>query len=449
MPPDARPWFFVSYSHIDAHDSHVKTFCERLNAEVLSMVEDEGPKVGFSDLQLNVGDDWAPELRHALQETRTLVCLYSPHYFKSEFCGKEFKIFHDRIQKVFPHKEENGECSPLILPVLLVREEFINLHPSVRHIHYKGDFPREYLSEGLRQILQRPMRPPIGEDLSAKFIDYFATTLVRNAKQHPLEPGAVARFSAVDSAFHSGAVGGVAPAQDGADEPAVAQFVFVAGNRDELAELRTELGPYGAGRGGEWRPYDSEGEDVRTIAERAAGLQKLDSEVLPLTPDLVELLHKAEDKRRITALVVDPWSVQLQSYRELMRKFDDAQDLRASAVLVPWNEGDSETAVMSKQLEATLHDVFNNFIYNRPYYFRNRIPDADALTHELSIVFNLHLKRQMSARPAVGKKMLTMPTLGAKDEAASILRSGLAQGLRIPAAAGLAVSRQLLNPGVL
>jgi FxsC-like protein len=188
---------------------------------------------------------------------------------------------------------------------------------------------------------------------------------------------------------------------------------------------------------------------VRTIADRAAGLQKLDSEVLPLTPDLVELLHKAEDKRRITALVVDPWSVQLQSYRELMRKFDDAQDLRAGAVLVPWNEGDSETAVMSKQLEATLHDVFNNLIYNRPYYFRNRIPDADALTHELSIVFNLHLKRQMSARPAVGKKVLTMPTLGAKDEAASILRSGLARGLRIPAAAGLAVSRQLLNPGVL
>ena len=307
---------------------------------------------------------------------------------------------------MFPHKEGNGECSPLILPVLLVREEFINLHPSVRHIHYKGDFPREYLSEGLRQILERPMRPPIGEDLSAKFIDYFATTLVRNAKQHPLEPGAVARFSAVDSAFHSGAVGGVAPAQDGADEPAVAQFVFVAGNRDELAELRTELGPYGAGRGGEWRPYDSEGEDVRTIAERAAGLQKLDSEVLPLTPDLVELLHKAEDKRRITALVVDPWSVQLQSYRELMRKFDDAQDLRASAVLVPWNEGDSETAVMSKQLEATLHDVFNNFIYNRPYYFRNRIPDADALTHELSIVFNLHLKRQMRPGRRSAKKCL-------------------------------------------
>jgi SpoVR like protein/TIR domain len=114
--------FFFSYAHLD-NDSFLKRFHDELsNAVRQKGGETEGGRVSFLDQEEMFGTQWSPELVRAAQLSRVIVCVYSPSYFRSPDCGREWKLFDLRRELYVRQKREAGEAQaippPVILPVI-------------------------------------------------------------------------------------------------------------------------------------------------------------------------------------------------------------------------------------------------------------------------------------------------------------------------------------------
>ena len=59
----------------------------------------EEEKIGFRDKkEIYPGADWRNALSKSLQTSKVLLCLYSQSYFASDYCGKEFAVFQQRVK---------------------------------------------------------------------------------------------------------------------------------------------------------------------------------------------------------------------------------------------------------------------------------------------------------------------------------------------------------------
>ena len=100
--------YFLSYSRANTkHPADEKLFNEfvaDLEAEVCqTVVPPITQEVSFVDRNdIEVGAVWTAELVSALRTSRVAVALYSPNYFASEWCGKEYQVFLDRAAKAGP-----------------------------------------------------------------------------------------------------------------------------------------------------------------------------------------------------------------------------------------------------------------------------------------------------------------------------------------------------------
>ena len=122
FPELPDPWFFMSYSKTDG-DEILKQFYHDLATEVRRLVAYRGdPRpsaVGFMDeSSIQTGESWEGTLAEALQRSRTLVCIYSPGYFTSPFCGKEFEVFAMRLRQHIANQPPQAPPPSIILPVL-------------------------------------------------------------------------------------------------------------------------------------------------------------------------------------------------------------------------------------------------------------------------------------------------------------------------------------------
>jgi hypothetical protein len=69
------------------------TFLELLDERVNQITG----RRGFIDrADIQPGDEWPEALAEGLRTAETLVCLYSPSYFGSDYCGKEMQVFLER-----------------------------------------------------------------------------------------------------------------------------------------------------------------------------------------------------------------------------------------------------------------------------------------------------------------------------------------------------------------
>jgi hypothetical protein len=115
--------FVLSYARKDAKigvaepkpDPYFEMFLERLNVRVMQLTGSEIP--GFVDTHtIQPGDDWKDDLAEALRTAETMVCLYSPTYFKSEHCGKEMQVLLDRRRDYM--RDYGGKPPANIIPVV-------------------------------------------------------------------------------------------------------------------------------------------------------------------------------------------------------------------------------------------------------------------------------------------------------------------------------------------
>src|SRR5204863_5934745 len=109
-------------------------------------------EIGFLDVSsIKTGASWSGKIASALQTCRVLVCLYSPSYFKSEYCGKELQAFLSRVRE-YQREHNLYEPPQLIFPVLWLSPEELPkpLPEAVSWIQFTDiDLGDGYASNGL------------------------------------------------------------------------------------------------------------------------------------------------------------------------------------------------------------------------------------------------------------------------------------------------------------
>jgi hypothetical protein len=114
--------FFLSHASVD-YTAEVDRFFGDLTEEVRRRIgwadKDDRDQVGFIDNEgLKVGAHWSPGLIAALNGSRVLVILLSPSCFKSQGCGREVRVFEERIAQEVRRGRGASDAWPCIIPVI-------------------------------------------------------------------------------------------------------------------------------------------------------------------------------------------------------------------------------------------------------------------------------------------------------------------------------------------
>ena len=390
-------WFFLSHARRDAlGEEYVPRFFEDLARRVgqLAAVPTNVPnaQIGFADFGgLEPGQRWPSELSEALQSSRTLVCLYSPAYFQSDYCGRELRVFLDRVASQ-PHG-----APPSIIPVLWEGADRLpDLPPDVASIHYETDaYGSEYERGGVHWMISLAAN----RDGYMTAVDRLATRIVEAARTASLPRlPSLPPLDHVGSAF--GHSRGPASEPNTVFGPGTGVFVYVAAKDTEAMSMRSTTGAYGPTGGRDWRPWFPEVQRaVGVISQGVASLENLFYETVQVGTDLIDRLRQAEEANAIVVIVVDPWTVQLDSYRLLMEAFDKSSFVNCG-LLVTWNDLDQETSTARAGLLARLRHVFSRTFILNAGNVRDSICSAEELQQSLIAEIG-DIRRRIFQRAAV------------------------------------------------
>lgn len=179
-------WFFFSYAPAD-YGAYLRKFYEDLTSELRGLLALPRAKLGFFDRDtIALSATWDAALEEALRSCRVFLPLYSPSYFRSPYCGKEFALFQKRL-----HNYQQQQGLPvdysLILPVLWLPERVIlrDLPAPINKIPYTDEsYPNEYTSEGVRSLLRLRKY----HDQYQIFVTKLAVNIVKAAQRVVLPP---------------------------------------------------------------------------------------------------------------------------------------------------------------------------------------------------------------------------------------------------------------------
>jgi FxsC-like protein len=416
----SAPWFFMSYARRDAKNNlWVEQFYKRLADEVWRKAQLEGnpnpSEIGFFDQYgIEVGDKWEARLANALQTSKVFLCLYSRSYFSSDFCGKEFQVFSDRVAAYEKSLAKASSAPRLIIPILWENPTELpaKLPGSVPSLQYTNtrNFGQMYADEGLLYIV----RLEEGRDYERCLIS-LAKIIVEEAAVHPLPPlPNLPPIQQVKAAFpepltiqpspplspaprqeeENGESPVVAP-DSAADEggPEVAWFVYVAGRASDYHGIRQTVDGYGKSGGYDWRPYYPPiNTQIGAIVANVVGGKKITPMIRPLTDQLITDLQKAEDENTIVIIVVDPWSIQLPTYQGPMSAYDRTR-LENCGVIIIWNEKDTETAQKKEVLREQITKTFSRNLISKDIFFQDSVSSEDELREKLCAAIDEVQKR--------------------------------------------------------
>lgn len=388
--------FFFSYAHQD-NDDFIKRFHKELSKAVRQKGgETEGGKVSFFDQEEMFGTQWNPELVRAAQLSRVMVCVYSPSYFGSPNCGREWKLFDLRREFYLKQQRDAGEDNsiqpPVILPVIWRQPPSPLPGPVAGVDPYLGGKDALYNVEGMYKVTRLNKSRFDAEFLD--FVEKLSDEIVKRGRRYRL-PELPAEeygdFNALPSAFDEDPPA-PAPAGDGLviTEPKTlgpnsVQFVFVAGSPAEFAaaEMAKRLGykrqpqPYVKNGGRDWRPYDPE-KRIRPYVTNIAtgpGLE-FDVDEMPFDEHLDRQIDEASRRRNLVIILVDSWTLDLEKYESTLRSLHIYSNC---SILIPWNEKDPDlTQEQRARLEKKVRGTFDNWWrVAKPLYFCYTIHSAD------------------------------------------------------------------------
>jgi TIR domain len=315
----AKPLFFASYARADTDyppfREQMKRFIEDLSAKVAEKIGGIARKeiCFFDESSIETGTIWTNQLSDALKSIPVGVAIYSPSYFTSKWCGKEFQVFLNRASA-----SPTAPNAPVgIVPVLWAK--CTTLPPSVKQIQYLHDaFPREYSEVGLHQLLSLRVYSDQYQLSLGAIADSIVSTATTTNGLVPLPvldldkiPSAWDRSSAADPESHK--------------EGSIAKTCFV----------------FVSQRGWDWQPYP-EKRKIGAMAQQITGDLGLRYEEIVCDADLPKKLKETRENSVPTILFGDPESLLDRAYSKPMQDYDDLYLLNCGA-LVPWSE-DSKTS---------------------------------------------------------------------------------------------------------
>ena len=393
-------FFFLSYFHRDAKENvWFKQFYEDLTRDIAVEanipVDTSDTTIRFFDREgIQTGDRWDATLVEALQTSRVFVPVYSKGYFKSEYCGKEFRFFLDRVREYEKGKGLAEGGAPLIIPILWgkpcdIKECLPKAIKDISWIQFEDESLGSWYSKYGLEYLIRMGTSKESQEYRAyqQFLLGIRERIVARANNHPTMPRAskVLPLEQVCSAFLSETPTGVGvvPAAGAGTEmptaggPEVACFVYVAGSPADFnkAKIQRSLTCYGATGGFQWQPYlPSTQKKIGIIANAVASEKEVYSQQLALSDRFIEQLREAEKNNTIVVLIIDPWSLQL--YQESLSAYDESMLANCGAIVL-WNDNDDETRLRRETLQKNLKATFSRNMISRDVFFRQSSSESD------------------------------------------------------------------------
>ncbi|MFE0464598.1 FxSxx-COOH system tetratricopeptide repeat protein [Kitasatospora sp. NPDC058965] len=145
-------YFFLSYARADDDGGAIGCFYQDLRAELAQLDPEAERLPAFLDVeQILLGADWERRLSRAINHCRVLVALYSPAYFASLYCGKEWTAFHRRTTA---YQQDTGWDPGALVPVLWEPVPGGPPEPVARVQYLEPAMGGRYAELGLRHLLR-------------------------------------------------------------------------------------------------------------------------------------------------------------------------------------------------------------------------------------------------------------------------------------------------------
>lgn len=391
------PYFFLSYSRKDAPDGFLSQFFDDLCLELPirgGPGVDSADPIGFLDKDQLPGTNWATNTGEALGTCKIFVPVYSPNYFNSSYCGKEWHAFSRRLAI---HQKAHGTVPACILPCLWVK--LLEESPQATRLiqDTRDKFGSEYREFGLRFLMQLKDN----ESKYREFLIKFTDMLVTAGRQQSLDPmGGISLLTEEDAfAVESGPTKASQNRVAGATAIKRVTFVVAAAGRDEMKVVRTTVDVYGDDFI-DWRPYHPLCPDTIALrAQAVAGAQHMIARFDPIDDDLFGLLEKAQKRNELVVVIVDPWAVGLVEYKCILNKLDRLR-YRTTAVVVPWESADTIEA----KVRDALYLCLENWVESGEQVFRQDIFSMEEFEKILGQVM-IEIRSRILRRAEVARRV--------------------------------------------
>ncbi|GAA4580101.1 hypothetical protein GCM10023194_07490 [Planotetraspora phitsanulokensis] len=336
------PYFFLSYAHVPPYDltdagdpnQWVEKLFKVLCEHIMHLTRVPAGSAGYMDRELRVGDNWPQMLSERLSSCRVFVPLYSPRYFESVHCGKEWAAFLERVP---------GHTGPVaIVPAIWAPMRTMTLPRAAQAIQFNhSDLGSRYADEGFYGIMK----------LSKYRNQYQSATMglaqriIEVAESSPMPYGKVRDYTAVPSAF-----------TDHMPERPVTVTVVAP----DLRHLPEGRDAYHYGRTPyEWDPFRSRN-GMRPLADCAVDVARSRG----FLPDVGTLEDHggglaAETPQSPGVMLVDPWATTQEECQESLRSVN-RPGRQWISVMVPWNRDDQETVEHEPRLKGHLRDALGH-----------------------------------------------------------------------------------------
>ena len=180
-----------------------KAFHESLRAALGARDKETINELVFWDAEcLSLGVEWTPALLEALVTARTFICLISPTYVQSDWCGRELTVACDRFdewKKTATNAAQGRFIFPLIWNIEVLESE---LDPQIARLQYRSKrYPKAYDRGGLSQLSKLGKN----RDDFILFVDALAhevsSVLKKNAELELPAAKGIKNFEQIVSAF--------------------------------------------------------------------------------------------------------------------------------------------------------------------------------------------------------------------------------------------------------
>ncbi len=413
------PYFFLSYAHTpkmpDDHgdpDKWIAKLYGDLCRNVVQFASSTSGAVGFMDREMRAGTHWPNRLAQALSYCRVFVPLYSPRYFESEDCGKEWSAFSRRVRNQAAKRDESPVDA--IVPALWVPVDPDRLPPVARSIQFSHySLGMRYSEEGFWGIMKvRRYR----DDYEVAVMR-LAQHIVQVAEQTMLDQESPAEYHSLLNAFEIRASPGAPRPPDTAKQGGRRINIMIAApTTQDMPQTRQCRVYYGASER-EWNPYHPQSR--APLADYAADLVSR----LGYRPNVVPFgeVPGIEATGPVQAapglFLVDPWAAATDDRATRLRQYDEHAE-RWINVLIPSNRADEETMAAEPTLRSQVTGALSRMLGRTPPEYRqaaNRIPTlgdfADILPPMARIADNRFL-RDARAYPPSGPAMPRPMLLG-------------------------------------
>nr|WP_267912876.1 TIR-like protein FxsC [Streptomyces adelaidensis] len=340
-----QPYFFLSYARLDDRAAYVGRFYSDLLKALDLPVTVSARQPTFRDVEnIMLGDDWLLELSRAVGSCKAMVALYSPAYFRSQYCGKEWTHFAARVKR---YQEMTSVQPRALVPVIWEPVPQRRMPAEVKAMQYtEQGLGEDYLKYGLLQLMQSDP----GGDAYRHVVAELADRVRRAADPFNLPVDA-------PPAFDLSTVRGCFPLDEVPELTGHVRIFVAACTKSRLPTGRSRVTYYGEAPW-TWAPYSPP--RVPNVVERARRVitgEGHTASVAPVNAQLIRHLNRARQLNQVCVLLVDAWSAREAPYRGALVRYDELYH-PTTAVLVPCHEHDRESGEDNAALWDAVEEVF-------------------------------------------------------------------------------------------